>query len=469
MTVLEFPPGFLWGAATSAYQIEGAVAAGGRGPSIWDTFCRVPGAVIGGGTGDVACDHYRRYADDVALMADLGLPGYRFSIAWPRVQPGGSGPANSAGLAFYDRLVDTLLGRGITPMLTLYHWDLPQQLQDGGGWTVRSTAERFATYAEIVARCLGDRVRLWTTVNEPWCSAFLGYASGVHAPGIRDHRQSLQAVHHLLLAHGLAARVLRSTLPASAQISITLNPHQVDPASADPVDLAAAHRIDGVANRIFLDPLFHGRYPDDVLASTAHLTDWSFVRDGDLDLIAVPIDALGVNYYTPVTVSGRATGPEAADPAEEKHGGVSAFPGCDGLRMIKQPGRRTDMDWLIDPAGLTRLLVRLSGDLPGVPLFVTENGAAYHAPPGANGGRIRDEARIEYLRGHISAVHDAIRAGADVRGYFVWSLLDNFEWAWGYSQRFGLVYVDYETGERIPKQSATWLRDLIEANGLPTA
>jgi beta-glucosidase len=461
----EFPPGFLWGAATSAYQVEGAVSVDGRGPSIWDTFCRVPGAILGGGTGDVACDHYARYAEDVALMADLGLRAYRFSSAWPRIQPFGQGRVNEAGLAFYDRLVDARLEQGIAPMLTLYHWDLPQPLQDGGGWGVRSTAERFATYAGILAGRLGDRVGMWTTINEPWCAAFLGYASGVHAPGIRDHAQSLRAAHHLLLGHGLAVAALRSVLPASAEVSIALNPHQLEPASDDPVDVEACRRLDGIANRLFIDPIVRGRYPADVLEATAHLTDWSFVRDGDLAAIAAPIDALGVNYYTPACVSGRPSGAEEPDPAEEVIGGASAYPGCEDLRLIKQPGLRTDMGWLIDPAGLTRLLVRLSRDVPGVPLMVTENGAAYHAVPDGNGGRIHDGARIEYLRAHVRAVHDAIRAGADVRGYFVWSLLDNFEWAWGYSQRFGLVYVDYATGQRIPKQSASFWRGLIEANG----
>jgi beta-glucosidase len=455
MTRLDFPDGFLWGAATAAYQIEGAVAEDGRTPSIWDTFGRVPGAVDNGDTGDVACDHYHRYREDVALMADLGLPVYRFSTAWPRIQPGGEGPGSQAGLAFYDRLVDALLERGIRPMLTLYHWDLPQELQNRGGWAVRETAERFAEYTAITAGRLGDRVDLWTTLNEPWCSAFLGYASGYHAPGERDAGRAIAAVHHLLLGHGLAVDALRVALPTGAQVSIVLNPHQVDPASDSPQDLAAARRLDGVTNRIFSGPLADGAYPDDVVDALAGTTDWSFVRDGDLKTISRPLDLVGVNYYQPARVAADPTG-RAGDP----------YPGCDGMRLLEIPGERTGQDWGIDPSGLTRLLLRAAQDFPGVPLMVTENGAAYPDGPPDAPDHLRDEARLRYLRDHVRAVHDAIRAGADVRGYMVWSLLDNFEWAYGYSQRFGLVHVDFPTGTRTPRASAGWLREVIRANAL---
>lgn len=464
-TQVRFPDGFLWGAATASYQIEGAVREDGRGTSIWDTFTARPDTVRGGDTGEIACDHYHRYTDDVALMSRLGLHAYRFSVAWPRVQPTGQGTPNELGLDFYDRLVDALLDHGIDPFLTLFHWDLPQALEDTGGWTSRETADRFADYATIVATRLGDRVRHWATLNEPWCSAFLGYASGVHAPGRRDQAASLVAAHHLLLAHGLAVRVLRAALPDTAEISIALNVHQFDPASDAEEDLAAVRRVDGVANRIFLDPIIHGHYPDDVLATTAHLTDFSFVADEDLEVISTPIDALGVNYYTPATVTARAV--TGDDPAEEATGGTEPYPGCDDIRFLAREGKRTDMDWLIDPDGLTRLLLRLARDLPGMPLMVTENGAS--DPTGVVNGTVEDTVRTAYLDGHLRAAHTAIRSGVDLRAYFVWSLLDNFEWAWGYSRRFGIVHVDYPTGRRTPKQSALWLREVIRANGLPDA
>jgi beta-glucosidase len=455
----------VWGAATSSYQIEGAVTEGGRGTSIWDTFCRRPGAVHGGDRGDVACDHYHQYASDVTMMADLGLAAYRFSVAWPRIQPTGTGPANPTGLDFYDRLVDALLEHGIAPYLTLYHWDLPQALSDAGGWPVRATAERFAEYTAIVAGRLGDRVRHWATLNEPWCSAFLGYASGVHAPGVRNQAASLAAAHHLMLAHGLGLQVLRSALPAGAEIMLSLNVHQIDPATDDPADVAATHRLDGVANRFFLQPLASGSYPEDVIAMTAHLTDWSFVRDGDLAGIAAPLDALGLNYYTPASVTGRPVADHERDPAERVTGGTEPYPGCEDLELVARPGQRTDMGWLIDPDGLTRLLVRTAADLPGVPLMVTENGAS--DPTGVVDGTVDDLLRTSYLDRHLRAAHAAIRRGVDLRAYFAWSLLDNFEWAWGYSKRFGLVHVDYDTGRRTPKRSAYWLREVIRANTVP--
>jgi beta-glucosidase len=375
-TGLTFPPGFWWGAATAAHQIEGAVTDDGRTPCIWDTFAGIPGKVAHGDTGERAAEHYHRYRDDVRLMADLGLSAYRFSIAWPRVQPHGRAGVNRAGLDFYDRLVDELLGAGIRPTATLYHWDLPQELEDAGGWTHRDIADRFADYAAVVAGRLGDRVQLFNTLNEPGCSAFLGYGSGAHAPGRTDYRDALTAAHHLLLAHGRAVQVLRATSPA--QIGIALNVGTVRPVTDAPADTDAARRIDGLLNRIFLDPLLRGAYPADVQADTASFTDWS-------------------------------------------------FPHADDLAVISEP----------------------------MPLYVTENGAAF--PDRVSGdGRVHDAERIDYLHGHLAAAHRALADGVDLRGYFVWSLLDNFEWAFGYAKRFGLIHVDYRTQIRTPKDSALW-------------
>jgi beta-glucosidase len=457
---LRFPPGFVWGVSTAAYQIEGGTDTDGRGRSIWDTFSQTPGAVAGGDTGDVACDHYHRYADDVALLHDLGIPAYRFSISWPRVQAGGRGQVNAAGLDFYDRLVDELLRHDITPLVTLYHWDLPQELQDAGGWPERDTAERFADYAEIVAGRLGDRVRRWTTLNEPWCSAFMGYAKGEHAPGIRDPCQALRAVHHLLLGHGLATRRLRATLPAAAEISIVLNPAAVRPASQSEADLAAARAIDGIANRIFLDPLFRGHYPEDVVAATraAGVSDWSYVQPGDLEIINAPLDTLGVNYYAPMVV-------EAGTPPAEQSETPSPFPACPGVRMVDLPGPRTGQGWPVEAPALIPLLQRMSREA-GIPLLITENGAAYPDHRGPDG--VADPERVSYLHAHLAALHEAITSGVDVRGYFLWSFLDNFEWDWGYAQRFGLVYVDYTTQARVPKDSADWYREVIRRHGLPS-
>ncbi|MDT4995068.1 MAG: beta-glucosidase [Actinoplanes sp.] len=450
---LRFPEGFVWGAATAAYQIEGAANEDGRGPSIWDTFSRTPGKVFAGHTGDVACDHYRRYGDDVALMAGLGLASYRFSISWPRIQPDGTGPVNARGLDFYDRLTDELIGLGIDPVVTLYHWDLPQTLEARGGWTVRETAEAFAEYAQIVYARLGDRVKTWTTLNEPWCSAYLGYASGRHAPGVTDPASAFKAVHHLLLGHGLAATALRA---AGAQtVSITLNPASVLP--LDPANVAdrdAARIVDGLHNRIFLDPLVKGSYPADMLQHMERFTDLDFIRDGDTALIKAPIDVLGVNFYQPTYVSAK-PGVEAS----------AESPGTEGIAFRQPVGPVTDMNWQIEPAGLTRLLERLHTDY-GVPLLITENGAAYPDGPSTETGEVHDTNRIEYLDGHLRACHDAISHGVDLRGYFVWSLLDNFEWSEGYAKRFGIVHVDYRTQSRTPKDSARWYADVIRRNGL---
>ncbi|ROO89240.1 broad-specificity cellobiase [Actinocorallia herbida] len=426
----RFPDGFVWGAATAAYQIEGAVAEDGRAPSIWDGF----GPILNGDTGETACDHYHRYAEDVGHLADLGVGSYRFSVSWPRVLP--DGRPERRGLDFYSRLVDLLLERGIAPAVTLYHWDLPRALEERGGWLNRDTAHRFAEYSALVADTLGDRVDTWITLNEPWCAAFLGHGSGEHAPGRRD--SAFEAAHHLNLAHGLAAPLL------PGRKGITLNPHVVwGP------DEAAVRRADGISNGVFEGPLLGGGYPSSVIADTAHLTDWSFVKDGDEAVIKAPVDFLGVNYYS-VTV------------VEPGGKGKPSWPGCEDLKFSSAPGERTDMGWSIVPQGLTELLLRLSRENPGLPLVVTENGAAYPEP-------VHDDRRIAYLHGHLAAVLDAIDAGADIGGYYVWSLLDNFEWAFGYAKRFGIIHVDYATQERTWKDSARWYRDVVAAGALPGA
>ncbi|HEY0000810.1 MAG TPA: GH1 family beta-glucosidase [Actinoplanes sp.] len=453
LAAISFPDGFIWGAATASYQIEGAAREDGRGPSIWDTFSRTPGRVFAGHTGDVACDHYHRYVDDVALMADLGLKSYRYSIAWPRIQPDGTGPVNLRGLDFYDRLTDELLSKGIDPVVTLYHWDLPQTLEDLGGWTNRLTAEAFAEYAQIAYARLGDRVGTWTTLNEPWCSAYLGYGSGIHAPGRQDPAAVFAAVHHLLLGHGLAARALRSA--GAESVSITLNPaavFPVDPANA--ADVNAARIIDGLSNRIFLDPLLLGKYPADMLQHMSRFTDLTFIKDGDLETINAPIDVLGINFYQPSYVSAKPGAPGSLDQ-----------PGSEGIAYRAPDGPVTDMNWLIEPSALAKLLERIHRDYPGTAMLITENGAAYPEVPSAD-GEVHDTRRVQYLDGHLRACHDALAAGVDLRGYFVWSLMDNFEWAEGYAKRFGVVHVDYATQKRVLKDSAKWYREVIRRNGI---
>jgi beta-glucosidase len=459
---LSFPQDFLWGAATAAYQIEGAAREDGRGPSIWDTFSRTPGKVRDGDTGDVAADHYHRWRQDVALMRELGLRSYRFSVAWPRIQPDGVGPADPRGLDFYSRLVDALLEAGIVPVLTLYHWDLPQALQDAGGWPARDTAYRFADYSLRVFEALGDRVPYWMTLNEPWCSAFLGYGNGLHAPGVSDHQQSVEAVHHLLLGHGLAVRAMRAAGRKRALFGIVLNPTPVSSASQRRADVRAARLADGMQNRIFLDAILKGSYPQDVLEDLARSVDLSHIRDGDQETIAAPIDVLGINYYQRFTVGARST---QGVPWERPPSPQPSWPGADRIAVQPHDGPRTAMGWGVDADGLLELLLQIHRRYGPIPMLITENGAAYDDDVDKD-GQVRDLDRIGFLDQHVRAAWRAIQAGIDLRGYFVWSLLDNFEWAEGYSRRFGLIYVDYPTQRRFPKHSAAWYRRVIEDNGL---
>ncbi len=463
----SFPADFLWGSATASYQIEGAIDEDGRGPSIWDTFSHTPGKTLNGDTGDVADDHYHRWSGDLDLIKELGLQAYRFSLAWPRIQPNGSGPVNPKGIDFYSRLVDGLLERGVKPVVTLYHWDLPQPLEDAGGWTNRDTALRLADYAGHVAARLGDRVELWTTLNEPWCSAFLGYASGIHAPGRTEPESALRAAHHLNLGHGLAGRAVLDALGDEAKLSVTLNLHVIRPADADnAADLDAVRQLDAVANRVFLGPMLAGAYPKDLLADTASVSDWSFVRDGDEAACAVPLHVLGVNYYT--TSTARRFSGEGQMQHADGHGdtGFSPWVGADDVEFIAQPGPRTAMGWNIHPFGLFDLLTDLGRQYPDLPLMVTENGAAFYDTVGDD-GQVHDADRVAYLHAHIDEVGRAIDAGADVRGYFLWSLLDNFEWSWGYDRRFGIIRVDYDTQQRTVKDSGRWYSRLIATNQLP--
>ena len=451
---LRFPDGFLWGAGTSAYQVEGGVDLDGRGPSIWDTFAAA-GGTRDGADGAVAADHRRRMAGDVALMARLGLPAYRFSVAWPRVQPDGRGPVSAAGLDFYRALVDELLGHGIEPVLTLYHWDLPQALEDAGGWPARDTAYRFADYAAVVADALGDRVRHWGTVNEPWCAAMLGYAAGVHAPGRTEPGAAVAAAHHLLLGHGLAVAALRARVRPDARVGLTLNPYPVVPTGTTEADLDAVRRVDGIANRIWYDPVLRGAYPDDVLADVSAVSDLAHIRDGDLDVISAPIDELGLNYYRRHHV---------------RHGAgmseVSPWPGSPDVDLTPPDDPRTANGWRIEPAGLTEVLVRVAREYDPPPLVVHESGGAF-PDRATDGGRVDDEDRRDFLEAHVRACHEALAAGVDLRGYFVWSLLDNFEWAEGYAHRFGIVHVDFATQQRTPKASADWFARVVAAHGLP--
>ncbi len=439
----RFPDGFLWGAATSSYQIEGAAAEDGRSESVWDRFCRIPGKVLNGDTGDTACDHYRRWEEDIRLMEELGLSAYRFSVAWPRVLPEGGGPVNQAGLDFYDRLVDGLLEAGIEPFVTLYHWDHPLWIEEAGGWRVRETAYAFAEYASAVEARLGDRVRHWMTLNEPWVTAHLGHRTGQHAPGLVDSGAELDAAHHLLLGHGLASMALRAGRPGR-EVGIALNLEPRRPRSGHPRDVAAAALEEGLMNGWFLDPLFGRGYPDDLLARTG----WpaSVVEDGDLAAIAQPLDAVGLNYYRTEVVGDPGLRDEDRPPP-----------------LQNDPAEVTEMGWPVTPSGLGEMLRLLRGT--GVEaVYITENGAA--CPDTAwKDGAVDDEDRCSYLERHIIEAGKAIGEGVPLRGYFVWTLLDNFEWSFGYARRFGLVHVDRTTQRRTPKASAYWYRDVIARNG----
>ncbi|GAA1206457.1 GH1 family beta-glucosidase [Rhodoglobus aureus] len=458
---LVFPPNFVVGSATAAYQVEGAARDGGRTESIWDTFSHTPGKTWNGDTGDVADDHYYRFESDLDLMAELGLDAYRFSISWPRVQPGGAGAINSEGVSFYSRLVDGLLSRGIRPIATLYHWDLPQELEDEGGWPERDTALRFADYAELAATALGDRVHTWTTLNEPWCSAYLGYGSGAHAPGRTDGADALAAVHHLNVAHGLAVPRIRAAASNSPEVSATLNFHVIRGEDAE-----AKRRIDALANRAFTSPILLGRYDDDLIADTSDVTDWSFVHEGDLASIHQPLDFLGVNYYSTVTVQMWDGLTVRSNNDGHKNMGGSPWPGSRDVEFLEQPGPYTAMGWNIAPDGLEELLVDLHERFSDLPLMITENGAAFDDE--VTDGRVHDPDRVDYLNRHFTAAHRAIERGVDLRGYLVWSLLDNFEWGFGYSKRFGIVRVDYDTQERILKDSGRWVSEVAKSKVTPT-
>ncbi|BDM70670.1 beta-glucosidase [Streptomyces nigrescens] len=433
------PDDFVWGVATSAYQIEGAVDEDGRAPSIWDTFSRTPGRIAGGDTGEVACDHYHRWREDIGLMGQLGVGGYRFSLSWPRIVPRGDGRVNAAGLDFYDRLVDGLLAAGIAPSATLYHWDLPQALQDRGGWPVRETAERLAGYASVVAGRLGDRVRHWATLNEPLCSAWIGHLEGLMAPGVTDRTAAVRASYHLLLGHGLAVQAIRAEAPDS-EVGIVNNLSTVEPATGSEADAAAARRMDGHTNRWWLDPV-HGRgFPADM--REVYGVDLP-ERAGDPEVIAQPLDWLGLNYYFPAVV--------AADPA-----GPPPY-----ARPVRRPHvPRTGMGWEIDAGGIEALLLRLTREYAAPRIYVTENGAAYPDVVRPD-GTVRDPERTAYLHGHLAACARAARQGAPLAGYYAWSLMDNFEWAYGYGKRFGLFHVDYATQARTLKDSGRHYAGLI--------
>lgn len=450
----RFPGTFTFGAATASYQIEGATDVDGRGTSIWDTFARIPGKVLGQQNGDVAVDHYHRFAEDVAIMADLELSAYRFSIAWPRIMPDGQGQVEQRGLDFYRRLLETLHEAGIEPLATLYHWDLPQALQDRGGWANRDTVAAFTRYAEVVHAELGDLVSNWLTINEPWCAAFLGYGNGVHAPGLTDPRAALRAAHHLLLAHGESVRAMRAQ-DASHSFGIVPNLYGVVPGdSGDPeADRRAAATIDALQNRLWLDATMLGRYPEEIVALQERFDAADVVHPGDLEVIAAPLDVLGVNYYSQHHVIGQDPVPGTApDQAGQEH-----------VQHLPPPEPHTAMGWSIEPHGLRDLLLRLHREWPVPPIMITENGAAFEDTD-IVAGAVRDEDRRAYLAGHLDAVAEAIEAGVDVRGYFAWSLLDNYEWAFGYDKRFGLVHVDYTTQQRTIKDSGHWYRELITAH-----
>ncbi len=440
----RFPDGFIWGAATASYQIEGAVHEDGRGESIWDRFSHTSGKVVNGDTGDIACDHYHRWPDDIALMRELGVGAYRFSTAWPRIIPAGRGAPNEQGLAFYDRLVDGLLENGITPWVTLYHWDLPQVLEDQNGWVNRATADAFAEYVDVVTRRLGDRVKDWITLNEPWCSSFLGYFNGHHAPGRTEPRIWLETVHTLLFGHGKATEIVRRNVP-NARVGITLNLSQTYPAGETEADQAAARRWDGFFNRWFLDPLYGRGYPEDMQA--LYGTTVPQGPPSDFDTMAAKTDFLGLNYYNPTFI-------------RDDPGGNML-----GVQSVHVEGEYTEMDWLVYPQGLYDLMQRVARDYPTGPLYVTENGAAYPDLAPVD-GRVRDPERTRYYALHLDACRRAIADGVPLAGYFAWSLMDNFEWAFGYTRRFGITHVDYDTQVRTIKDSGRYYSAVARQNRL---
>jgi beta-glucosidase len=442
-----FPADFIWGAATASYQVEGAVSEDGRSESIWDRFSHTPGKVANGDTGDVACDHYHRWPEDLHLLGELNLNAYRFSIAWPRVLPGGRGRINPAGLAFYDRLVDSLLEAAITPWVTLYHWDLPQVLEDDGGWPNRATADAFAELVDVTSRRLGDRVKHWITLNEPWCSAYLGYETGHHAPGRTSTRDGLAAAHTLLLAHGLAVPIVRRNSP-DAQVGISLNLAQVYPSTDTAADRAAAERLIGFQNRWYLDPLYGRGYPPDMLELYGRHALAPSVEPNDLAIIAAPTDFLGLNYYSPSF-------------ARDEPGQTPLHASDAGL----PDAERTEMGWVIHPQGLYDLLKGVARGYPTGPLYITENGAAYPDPP-PDRGQVTDPRRQRYFARHLAVAHQAVAEGIPLGGYFAWSLLDNFEWAFGYTRRFGITYVDFSTQRRAIKASGRWLARVAGENRL---
>ena len=448
-----FPDGFLWGTATASFQIEGATTEGGRSRSIWDTFCEQDGKVANKDTGDPACDHYHRYPEDVAIMGELGVGAYRFSVAWPRVIPTGTGTVNPEGIDFYSRLVDLLLDKGIRPVATLYHWDLPQALDDRGGWTARDSTEWYTEYVAATVGALGDRVKNWTTFNEPWCSSYLSYALGVHAPGHTDQGEACTVAHHLLLSHGRAVPVIRGSCP-DAEVSITLNPSQViGPDEPTDADRDAIRRLDNVYNGAFLDPLFRSRYPEGFLDDTAHLGWQDAIHDGDLETIATPIDNLGINNYFPVR--GASSGDDSNGPG---------LPGCEGVAEVAPQGPLTAMGWEQNAAAHREIVERCARD-SGLPVYITENGSAWEDEVDDD-GRVHDPDRVAYLRDHLTALADSVEAGTDIRGYFAWSLLDNFEWSYGYGKRFGIVHVDYDTQVRTIKDSGREYARIVAANAV---
>jgi len=463
-TTRTFPHGFTWGTATASYQVEGAVREDGRTPSIWDTMAHTPGRIKDGTNGDVTVDQYHRYRDDIALMKALGVSAYRFSISWSRIHPE-PGTVNQAGIDHYKKLADALLEAGITPLATLYHWDLPQSLEDAGGWPNRVTAYRYSEYVSTVASALADRITTWGTLNEPWCSAYLGYADGEHAPGRHDHPAALAAAHHLNLAHGLGAQAIRAA-QAEARVSVSLNLQVLRAASDSAEDRAALAQCDRVGNGVWLKPMLEGHYDPQLLEDTAHVTDWSFVKDGDLHQISQPLDFLGVNYYSTSTV--RRIPGAVAPTRDEAHSTpwVGAWPGTETIEFLPPTGPITAMGWNQEPEALTELLVGLHTDYPGLDLVVTENGAAFDDEFSA-GEDVHDPLRTAYYAAHIEAVGKAIDAGAPVKGFFAWSLVDNFEWAWGYEKRFGLFYVDYPTQTRVWKDTGRWYAGLARTNTVP--